>query len=259
MFIKKENLQNTIRSSQMSAIGFSVVALTAFFPGFAAGQDGNPVKALDEVVVTAERRSETLQNTPLSIVALDQDAIEKAGIENIEDMQNFIPNLTISGGDGGSTTSDFVIRGIGSSTSSRVTGDRGVGLYIDDVYFPRTQGSLLSVLDVERVEVLRGPQGTLFGKNNTGGAIRYITRRPTQDFEGYVRVSVGDADLQNITALVNVPLSEEFAVRAQYSNLNRDGSMKQGNFTLGKTDDEIFRLAGRYETNDNAGCWLYIR
>jgi len=234
---------------------YSILTCGAVFaPSALAQEDGGTNNDIDfgleEIIVSAERREDTLQSTPISIVALNQGALEKAGVEDIESLQNAIPNLTISGGTGGKETSNFSIRGIGSSVVSRVTGDRGVGLYIDDVYYPRTHGSLLSILDVERIEVLRGPQGTLFGKNNTGGAIRYITKRPEDEFSGYVKVSVGEDDLRNVTALVNAPISEKFAVRAQYSDLHREGWVKRGDTRLGGNDDSIFRIVSRFEASD---------
>lgn len=238
-------MQN-INTSKLSALAIAVASVISVDSALAQGN------RLEEVVVTAERRAETLQDTPLSIVALNQEMIERAGVKDIEELQNVIPNLVVSGGEGGKETSNYAIRGIGSSVEARVTGDRGVGLYIDDIYYPRTHGSLLNILDVERVEVLRGPQGTLFGKNNTGGAIRYITNRPSQELEGYVQVSVGQDNLRNFTGLVNLPISDTLAVRAQYSDLSRDGWVSKGDTDLGSNDDQVFRIVGRYDSGDKA-------
>jgi len=201
------------------------------------------------VIVTSERRAESLQSTPLSVVALGPEQLQSMAISSIEDMQAFVPNLTIIGGDGaGNTAPNFVVRGLGSSRSNAITGDRSVGLYIDDVYFPRANGSLLRVLDVEQIEVLRGPQGTLFGKNNTGGAIRYLTKKPDLDeFSGEVRVAAGEDSILEVQGVVNIPVSETFGMRLQYANLEQDGWIRRGDEILGTSDDQVARAAFRYD------------
>src|SRR5690606_3227462 len=154
------------------AVGLAVLAL----PAVGRAQ-------LEEIVVTAERRETSLQQTPISIAAFTAETIEAKGIETIEDISTFTPNLDIKGSRGtGNTSPTFQIRGL--SGGGGATGERAAALYIDGVFVPRTTGPFMSMLDVERVEVLRGPQGTLFGRNSTGGAIRVFTRRPGPDMEG---------------------------------------------------------------------------
>ncbi len=138
------------------------------------GAEGS-LGGLEEIIVTAERRATNLQDTPLSVVAMTEEMVTAKGIEDLQDLAVFTPNLSISASRGnGNNSPNFTIRGI--SGGGGATGERGVGLYIDGVYVPRTSGSVLRVLDIERVEVLRGPQGTLFGRNSTGGAIRVFSR-----------------------------------------------------------------------------------
>ncbi|HTX23715.1 MAG TPA: TonB-dependent receptor [Steroidobacteraceae bacterium] len=139
-----------------------------------AGASANP-DALQEVVVTARRRVEDLQNVPLTITAVTADEIQNDNIENLEDLSSFVPNLKISQDRATSSTINVYIRGVGQSDP--LWGFQpGVGIYIDDVYLARPQAALLDVLDVSRLEVLSGPQGTLYGKNTIAGAIKYITR-----------------------------------------------------------------------------------
>src|SRR5688572_19686799 len=119
-------------------------------------------QALEEVVVTAERRETSLQETPISIQAFTSEALESKGVENLQDVTSFSPNFEIKGARGqGNNTPTFMIRGLSSGGAG--TSERSVGLYVDGIPMPRSQGSLLSVVDIDRIEVLKGPQGTLFG------------------------------------------------------------------------------------------------
>ena len=205
---------------------------------------------LDEVVVTAERRETQLQDTPISLVALTQEAIEAKGIEDIMDLSDFTPNLSIKGGrTGGNNAPVFSIRGIGGGGGA--TGERGVAMYIDGIYVPRTSGSVLKVFDLDRVEVLRGPQGTLFGRNSEGGAIRLFTKQPTQEFEGYIRATYGNFDQKNITGAVNIPITDKLAVRAQAAYLHEDGFVERGTQDLGGNISRLGRLQVAYDFTDN--------
>ena len=186
----------------------------------------------EDIVVTAERRATNLQDTPLSVVAMTEEMVEAKGIEDLEDLAVFTPNLSISASRGnGNNTPNFTIRGI--SGGGGATGERGVGLYIDGVYVPRTSGSVLRVLDIDRVEVLRGPQGTLFGRNSTGGAIRIFSKQPDDEFEGYIRGTLGNFDRHDIVGMLNDPLSDTLAVRVQGAWLNEDGYVTRGTQELG--------------------------
>lgn len=130
---------------------------------------------LETIVVTARRRTENLQNVPLAVTAISADSIRAQDITNLEDLNSLVPNMKISAGRATSSTINVYIRGVGQSDP--LWGfEPGVGVYIDDVYMARPQGALLDVLDVDRLEVLRGPQGTLYGKNTIAGAIKYVTR-----------------------------------------------------------------------------------
>ncbi len=176
------------------------VALLLAMGGVAAstGAFGAETAALEEIVVTAERRETALQDTPMSVMALSAEGLEAKGVDDLMELSDFTPNLSIKGGrTGGNNAPVFSIRGIGGGGGA--TGERGVALYIDGIYVPRTSGSVFKVFDIERAEVLRGPQGTLFGRNSEGGAIRLFTQQPTHEFDAYVRGTLGNYD-QDISA-----------------------------------------------------------
>ena len=157
---------------------------------------------LEEIVVTAQKREEGLQDTPIAVTAFTSAALEDKNIENIAQLADFTPNLifdTTSPVSGLSSGAVVFIRGIGNTDFSLTT-DPGVGTYVDGVYISRSAGGVLDVLDVERIEVLRGPQGTLFGRNTIGGALNIISRKPADELEGKVELSVGNYDRQNVRA-----------------------------------------------------------
>src|SRR5262249_23451165 len=146
---------------------------------------------LDTVTVTARKREETLQDVPISVTAFTADALDKLNVTDISDLQGKVPNLTIYAARGSNSTLTAYIRGIGQSDP--LWGfEPGVGIYLDDVYVARPQGALLDVFDVERIEVLRGPQGTLYGKNTVGGAIKYISRALPTETEGFASFTLGN-------------------------------------------------------------------
>jgi iron complex outermembrane receptor protein len=203
-----------------------------------------------DIVVTAERRATNLQDTPLSIVAVTQEDVDAKGIEDLEDLSHFTPNLSISPSRGaGASSANFVIRGI--SGGGGATGERGVGLYIDGIYMPRTSGAVLRVLDVDRIEVLRGPQGTLFGRNSTGGAIRIFSKQPTDTLEGSIEATIGNFDHHDVIGTINLPLGEGFALRAQGAFLDEDGYVSRGTQKLGAERDYVGRAQLRGELTPN--------
>ena len=199
-----------------------------------------------EIVVTAERRAMNLQDTPLSVVAVTQETVEAKGIQDLQDLSHYTPNLSISPSRGsGSSAANFVIRGI--SGGGGASGERGVGLYVDGVYMPRTSGAVLRVLDIDRIEVLRGPQGTLFGRNSTGGAIRIFSKQPTDQFEGYVEGTLGNFGHTDAIGLVNIPLGENAALRVQGAYLHKDGFVSRGTQELGAQTDYVGRAQLRVD------------
>ena len=176
-------------------------------------------EALEEIVVTARFREENLQQTPLAITAFTGAMLESRGATSTLDLDAFVPNAVIAplGAGWGSTAAAF-IRGIGLGDNS-LSFEPGVPIYIDDVYHGRPQGAVLDLLDIERVEVLRGPQGTLFGKNTLGGAVRIISRKPEGDGTGFLDVGVGSRDRLNLRGAYDFGLSETVLVRVSASSM----------------------------------------
>lgn len=180
---------------------------------------------LDRVTVTARKREETLQDVPVAVTAFTADAMEKLNVEDIGDLDAQVPNLTIYAARGSSSTVTAYIRGIGQSDPLWGV-DPGVGIYLDDVYIARPQGALLDVFDVDRVEVLRGPQGTLYGKNTIGGAIKYISKGLPKETDGYAQLTVGNYGQLDLKGALGGPIGgSDSPVRARLAvaSLNRDG------------------------------------
>ena len=181
--------------------------------------------ALEEIIVTAQRREEGLQDTPVAVTAFTSEALNDKGIENIAQMADFTPNLTfdttspISGLSSGAVV---FIRGVGNTDFSLTT-DPGVGTYVDGVYISRSVGGVLDVLDVERIEVLRGPQGTLFGRNTIGGALNITSRKPADELQGQLEITAGNFSHQDIRASIDIPFADTLRSTFALSSRRRDG------------------------------------
>jgi iron complex outermembrane receptor protein len=216
----------------------------------AGGSAAGFAQTLDEIVVTAERRETSLQQTPISIAAFTAETMELKGLETIEDVATFTPNLDIKGSRGnGNISPTYQIRGL--SSGGGAGGERSTAMYIDGVFMPRTTGPYMSVLDIDRIEVLRGPQGTLFGRNSTGGAIRVFTKQPGPEQEAYVRMSAGNFGRADFSGMVNVPLKDNLFLRVQGGTLNQDGYVQRGPQELGGSEDTIGRIQLAFEPNDD--------
>jgi len=221
----------------------------------AAPAENTEDQTAQDIIVTAERRATSLQNTPLSILAVTQEAVEAKGIKDLQDLSHFTPNLSISPSrGGGASQANFVIRGI--SGGGGATGERGVGLYIDGIFMPRTSGAVLKVLDVDRIEVLRGPQGTLFGRNSTGGAIRIFSKQPSDQFEGSVSATVGNFDHNDVVGMLNIPIGDGIAWRVQGAYLHEDGFVSRGSQMLGRQEDFVARSQLRLELSPSLKATL---
>nr|WP_047166246.1 TonB-dependent receptor [Sphingomonas sp. Y57] len=178
---------------------------------------------IDDIVVTARRRAERLQDVPLAVSAVSSVALERANIQNVAQLGRLVPSLTSVPGQGGSRSlPNFSIRGL-SQQELTILADQSVSTYIGDIVAARTQGINSALFDIASVEVLRGPQGTLFGRNTTGGAIIIRPARPTDEFEGRVGVTVGNLDTFNVEGMVNVPLSPNIAIRVAGQRQRDDG------------------------------------
>ena len=191
-------------------------------PGPVAAQAGAP-DGLEDIVVTAERRETNLQDTPISVSAVTAATIQAQGIRTVSDLAANIPNLTSTTGPQGSADANFFIRGVGQFDFI-ATNDPGVGVYVDGIYLGRTVGALLDSSDIARIEVLRGPQGTLFGRNTLGGAVSITSKAPEiGDLSGTVSVSGGSRNRIDADGSINLPLGDHAAARFGAFERYQDG------------------------------------
>jgi len=179
--------------------------------------------SLGEVVVTAQYRQQRLQDTPIAITAITSDAIEEHSATSLADIASTAPSVVLRPATGAFGTSvTAAIRGFGQGDFNPAY-EPGVALYIDDVYYPRLTGANFDLLDVERVEVLRGPQGTLTGRNSEGGAIRFVTRKPTGDGDGYVMATYGSRDRINLRASSDFKIADGWTARISGTYADQNG------------------------------------
>jgi len=178
--------------------------------------------SIDEITVTARKRSESLQQAPVAVSAFTTAALEDRSINDTVSLTSFVPNLNSTTGLSGGSHANYFIRGVGQ-IDHVATVDSGVSLYLDGIYLGRANGANLSTLDVERIEVLRGPQGTLFGKNTLGGAIHVITAKPGEEFAGVASAVVGSRDWAEFRGWVNVPLEDNLFARISLNAKSQDG------------------------------------
>jgi iron complex outermembrane receptor protein len=201
---------------------------------------------IEDIVVTAQRRSERVQDVPIAISVFSAQQLEAQGITNTLQLGNYVPNLVAQNNTGIGAANAYFLRGLGS-TETIATFDPPVGTYVDDIYLSRQNANNLSMFDVERVEVLRGPQGTLFGRNTTGGAISVIMRQPGETLGGFMEAGIGSYHKRMARASVDVPLGEDFGVKLSGYVQNDNGYAK--NVTTGErmNDDDGWgvRLGGR--------------
>ena len=198
------------------------LALSAAFLGSASQSFAQDM--LEEVLVTARKATESLQTTPVAVTALTAQMIENKQLQQVVDLQRSAPSLTMgTGGTGPPSIVYAAIRGQTQNSPNSV-GDVAVGIYIDGVYMGRPIASNMGFLDVSQIEILRGPQGTLFGRNTIGGAVSITNHRPTGEFGGHVKVELGDYGLQHFEGVLNIPLKgDELAVRLSGRTATRDG------------------------------------
>ncbi|NNC77843.1 MAG: TonB-dependent receptor [Woeseiaceae bacterium] len=197
---------------------------------------------LDEIMVTAQRRVQNLQHVPVSVTAITGDRIREDGITSIRDIALETPNFTFTQFNVGEP--EYFIRGIGNTNDS-AGADPAVGTFIDDVYIGRTGGTAMDLHELERVEVLRGPQGTLFGKNVVGGAISIYTRKPTSEFASRIGVTVGNYNARTIRGLVNGPITDTVSGNLTISKHDRDGYVDNTIDGLDYQDEDNLSLRGQ--------------
>jgi iron complex outermembrane recepter protein len=233
-------LNQKIRKNPLAAaVTIALLDLIAVQPALA--------QVVEEVVVTAQKREENLQTTPLSISAMSGDSMEKLGITDFSGVVKASPALAFSPYPSSSNTLILYIRGQGVSDPMQITADGSVGLYSDGFYIARPQSSTFDLADVERVEVLRGPQGTLYGRNTTGGAVNLISKKPTGDFGFKQNLTFGTRDQFRSLTSINLPEVGGVATKFTLLKSDKDGYVK--NIGNGHDFGEEAQQAGRFALN----------
>ncbi len=190
--------------------------------GEVPGLSRKATREVEEIVVQARRRDEFLEDTPVAVTAIGQTDLREHGVTRLDDIQQLVPNLTFEGAITGQQV-NIRIRGVGTSAPA-IAFDPGVGMYIDGVYIPRTFGTLIDVVDVEQIEVLRGPQGTLFGKNTVGGAINVRSVKAHEELEGFAMVRPSNFGSVDTRAMLNLPIIDNLLYsRFAMSTINSQG------------------------------------
>jgi iron complex outermembrane receptor protein len=226
-------------------------------------------QSIEQIVVTARKRAELLEETPISVTALSENSLRESNVTRLNQITELVPNLQFDEAGGTSTTARVFIRGIGINDTI-MTNQPGVGIYVDGVYMARSQGSVLDVVDVAQLEVLRGPQGTLFGKNTAGGAINITTVKPQEEFGGWVQLRPGNFGRIDTRLVLNVPIDigwfeDKLFTRFSFASLYNEGYQYnaarndywsnqnslafQGAIRFLPTDDIVVDISGNYSRN----------
>ena len=205
---------------------------------------------LEDIIVTARRRSEDLQQVPISIASLSGEDLQIRGIDNVEQLNHTIPNFSpASYNFFGTEQASFRMRGLPS-----------VGVYVDGIAYQEEFGFFSDLVEMDRVEVLRGPQGTLFGKNSMGGAIQFITKEPADEFGARVSTTVGDYHRFNVSAAMDLPLSPALLTKVTVAKVTRDGYLPSITVdrSFGSEDNLLARLDVVWKPTDNFSARLII-
>lgn len=197
---------------------------------------------MEEVIVTAERRAESLQDTPMSVSAYSGELVNEGGIKSMEDIAIRTPNFKMTAFN--IAEPQLYMRGIGNTNDS-AGADPAVAVFIDDVYVGRASGATTDLYDLDRIEVLRGPQGTLYGRNAAGGAVNIFTKKPQQEFEARVGLTVGNEGLVNLRGYINGPISDKVSGKVTINARERDGFAKNINTGQDLEDDDTKSVRGQ--------------
>jgi len=242
---------------------WGVGLMTSLTLPVATAQD-NAVRSgsvLEEIVVTATKRVENLQDVGIAVTALSGEQMEALGFANAQEVTAASPGVSTIQPNGESNYS-LAIRGVANSDFTTNV-ESPVALYLDEVYISQASGSGFQLFDMERVEILRGPQGTLFGRNSTGGLAHFITRKPTEEFHGYGKITLGDYDQLKLEGAINVPLGNRFFLRASLATHENDGYIENRNANstgdLNNADDIAWRLQGLLVASDTFEVLFNIR
>ena len=244
-----------------SVLGGAALCLSIAFTSHAQTQTRDET-SLDPIIVTATRRETTLQETPLAITAFDQQTLDENRVVSLLDVRGLVPNLQFFE-NGDHAVPLIFIRGLGTRNQTEA-GDQGISFYTDGVFAARSQGTTVMLYDLDRMEVLRGPQGTLFGRNSTGGAIAIHTAKPdASGFDAAAELISGSDSLLGFRGMVNVPLTDRWALRVAGATEEQDGRTEfaegnefETNRKYGTVDLSSFRISSNLELTDNVNWFL---
>lgn len=213
-------------SARVRILGCTALATTIFMSGSAFAQESSPQSgALEEIIVTAQKREQSLQDVPVAVTAVTEDALVANRITSVNDLSGMAPGVTVRPSAGGSQVPAFTIRG--QSSYGVVAGsDKQVSLYLDGVYISSARGSIFDLPDVQRIEVLRGPQGTLFGRNATAGAVSIITRDPTGEAHVKAQATVGNYDQYRFGLSADLPQMGSFSAYFSFLRASKRGDIE---------------------------------
>ncbi len=253
------------RKTFVSALLVSALALPAFaqdaaapaaVPAAAPAPDSGSQRSGVEVInITARKVSENLQQSPLSVSAFSADSIESLGIGDTQDISSMAPNLYMTQTPGSSANMALAIRGV-AGAEPLLTREQGVAIYMDGAYIARVTGAIMDLVDIERIEVLRGPQGTLYGRNSTGGAVNFISAKPTEDFNFMQRLGSGSyGRLESVTRINTGEMLPGLAAKLSYvhheENGYRNNRLQADKNDFGATNTDAFRIALGWDATEN--------
>ncbi len=243
------------RAIAAALAGVSMVAAVAPCAVLAQDAAARPSSALEEVVVTAQRRQQALQEVPITVQVVNESLINDTAAEDMGDLNGFVPGLVVSSDS--PTQPRYQIRGIQTGDFGVGT-DPAVGVYVDGVYSARSGASLLAFNDIERIEVLKGPQGTLFGRNSAAGAVSIVTRQPADEFDAQLKLRVGEYDKRRVDGMVNIPLGDDVALRLNGVWNESDGWMRDAatHKDLWPEDNWAARAALKWDITDATSATL---
>ena len=240
--------------AQKLSLAIASASLLSAIGGVAQAESGAADFSIEEIIVTAQKRSASLQDTPIAISAFGAEALEDLGVSTAADVGEYAPNVTITPSLASKFNIRMSIRGNGTAEPSLAV-DPKVGIYLDGAYIARNSGAVFDVVDLERVEVLRGPQGTLWGKNTTGGAVNLVTAKPKGELGFKQQLSTGSDNLLKSVTTLDTPEFAGVSAKLSYVNKSYDGwannTSGSGESELGREDTEAFRVALHWEANDN--------
>ena len=223
----------------------------------AAQTEATPAAIPGEIIVTARRRAEPLQDVPIAVTAYSGEQLENQGAVDITDISDTTPNVTLETSRGTNTTLTAFIRGVGQQDP--VAGfEAGVGLYLDDVYLNRPQSAVLDIYDVERIEVLRGPQGTLYGRNTIGGAIKYVTRRLPNRTTANLRANLGTYKQADLIASASTPITDGLRIGGAIARLGREGFGDNLATGASNYNKDVFAARGTIEFEPSAAFSIRV-